>query len=69
MLKSKMDEALTVCGCYGWVWGIYVRDTNAYRLGHGGKVSAAGIFPWPVPRDKGPRNRIFVLRDGLREDS
>jgi hypothetical protein len=35
----------------------------------GGKVSTAGIFPWPVPRDEGPRDRNFILRDWLREDS
>ncbi len=39
------------------------------RLRHGGKVPTTGVFPWLVLRDKDPRNRIFVPRDGLREDS
>ena len=34
-----------------------------------GRSPPRGVFPWPVLRDKDPRNRILVPRDGLREDS
>ena len=50
--------------------GDYMSETPILnRLRHGGKVLATGVFPWPVLRDEDPRNRIFVLRDRLREDS